>query len=223
MKQSRTAATVLAALVAAATLAGEAHASTFSFGFSGAGVNGSLTLTYGSATDARYPDAFEVTAISGTFSDVNNGLNIVNAPVGSLVAVTRDTPEVDNLLAPRDFSRFPVAAGLSEGSLSFDNLLWPAGSPQTASDYPFHGGFLDIYGLMFQVGGGRVVNVWSNGVPPGSAGPVYGVAVATSSNALDYVQGGLLVTAVPEPAVAWLLAAGLLGVMLAARRRSPGA
>jgi hypothetical protein len=202
--------------------AGAARAQSFGFSFSGSGVVGSITLTYGAATDAKYPAAREITGISGTFSDVNNGLNILNAPILSLVPITRATPEADNLLAPNDFSRFLVASGNEHGSLSYDNLLWLGGSPQTASDYPARGGFLDIYGLMFSIGGGRVVNVWSNG----TFGPDpidYGVAVATASTQLDYLDGGLAAAVVtPEPATLWLVGAGLAGVVVR-RRRARGA
>ena len=189
----------------------------FAFSFSGPGVSGDIQLTYGPATDSKYPEAFEITGITGTFTDTNNGLNIVNATIGSLVAITHDTPEPGNLLAPNDFSRFVVAAGLpavNNGVLSYDNLIWPNGSIQTASDYPAHGGFLDIYGLMFTIGGGRVVNFWSNG-ESGTGQIDYGVAVATASNALDYVAGG--VSAVPEPSAVVLLGLGLAG-MVAGRR-----
>ncbi|HET9644123.1 MAG TPA: hypothetical protein VFP68_12360 [Burkholderiaceae bacterium] len=47
-------------------------------------------------------------------------------------------PEAGNLLAPNDFSRFAVAAGLgpeNNGFLSYDNLYWTGGAPQSASDY----------------------------------------------------------------------------------------
>ncbi len=207
----------LTILVAAAAIAGEAHASSIVSNFSGPGVSGSLMLTYGTATDAKYPNAYEVTGISGTFSDSNNSLHIVNATVGSLVPITHDTPDPTNLLAPHDFSRFAVASGLpsnTHGLLTYDNLFYPGGSPPTASDYTAHGGFLDIYGLMFKIGdGGEVVDLWSNGA--GSNGVVdYGVAVATSSVALDYVVGGV---SVPEPDSFWLIGSGLLG-MLAWRR-----
>jgi hypothetical protein len=178
-----------------------------------------IELTYGLATDAKYPQAFEVTGISGMFSDTNNGLNIINTPVGPLEAIKHDTPEPTNLLAPNDFSRFAVASGLApqnNGFLTYDNLYYPGGSPPTASDYPLHGGFLDIYGLMFDIGGGRVVNFWSNGDPSGSgAGPIYGAAVATSANALDYVGG---VTLTPEPNTLGLLGAGLLAFVVSRRR-----
>ncbi len=208
---------VSAVLLVAASLPLQAAAGTFDFSFSGPGVSGTVELTYGAATDAKYPQAFEVTGVSGTFTDTNNGLNIVNATIVSLVAITRDAPEALNLLAPNDFSKFAVASGLppeNHGSLSFDNLFYPGGSPQTASDYPFFGGFLDIYGLLFNIGGGKVVNFWSNGTFGGVVN--YGVAVATHDEALDYVGG---VAAVPEPSTYALMLVGLgLGGMMVRRR-----
>ena len=211
-----------AALLLAASLPRQGNAGTYDFNFTGPGVSGSIVLTYGAGMDAKYPQALELIGISGVFSDSNNGLNIVNAPIGPLVPITHDTPEPTNLLAPADFSRFAVAGGLppeNGGFLTYTNLLWPGGSPQTASDYPFHGGFLDIYGLMFDIGGGRVVNFWSGGDFSGTgSGPIdYGFAVATHDTALDYVGGGVVVS--PEPGVSVLIGSGLLG-MLAWRRRT---
>ena len=199
---------VLATLLFAVSLPFSVNAGTTSFSFTGPGVSGSITMTYGAATDSKYPQALEVTGISGFFSDSNGGLGIVNVPIGPLVAINHATPEITNLLAPNDFSRFAVATGLSpvnNGFLTYDCLYCPGGSPQTASDYPVCGGILDIYGLMFEIGGGRVVNFWSNGA---TGGPTdYGVAVATSSNALDYVGGGVTVT--PEPGSVGLIGGGL--------------
>ena len=203
---------VLATLLVAASLPWPANASTFDFSFVGAGVSGTVELTYGVATDGKYPQAFEVTGISGTFSDSNNGLNIVNAPIGPLEPIKHDTPEPGNLLAPLDFSRFAVAAGLppqNNGFLTYDNLFWPGGSPQTASDYPPHGGFLDIYGLLFDIGGGRVVDFWSNGTGTGTGPFPYGVAVATPGTALDRV-GGVSIT--PEPGTFVMLGSGIIGL-----------
>ena len=135
------------------------------------------------------------------------------------MAIKHDTPEPTNLLAPNDFSRFAVATGLSpqsNGFLTYDNLYWPGGSPQTASDYPPHGGFVDIYGLMFDIGGGRVVDFWSNGDVTGTGNIDYGVAVATAATALDYVPGGASIT--PEPSGLALLGIGLLAVLIWRRR-----
>ena len=208
-----------ATVLLACSVAHSANAATVVLGFVGSGVNATLQLTYGPATDQKYPNAFQVTAISGTFSDTNNGLNIIDAPITSLLAVTQDSPEPTNLLAPKNFSRFAVATGLdpqSNGFLTYDNLFWPGGSPATATDYPLHGGTLDIYGLMFGIGGGRVVNIWSNGTPTGSGvGPIYGAALATSQTALDYVGG---VSAAPEPGTIALLGGGFALLMFARRR-----
>jgi hypothetical protein len=208
---------VPAALLFAASLPLHLGASTFDFSFAAPGASGAITLTYGTATDAKYSQAFEVTGISGTFSDSNNGLSIVNTPILGLIAIKHDSPEPTNLLAPNDFSRFAVATGLSpqsNGFLTYDNLYWPGGSPQTASDYPPHGGFVDIYGLMFDIGGGRVVDFWSNGDT--GTGVDYGVAVATSAMALDYVAGGGTIT--PEPSGLALIGIGLVGILIWRRR-----
>lgn len=132
-----------AAALFLASLTVQANASAFEFSFTGSGVSGTIALTYGTATDSKYPQAFEVTGISGRFSDSNNGLNLVNAPILGLVPINRATPEATNLLAPHNFSRFAVATGLppeGNGFLTYDNLYYPGGSPQTASDYPFAGG-----------------------------------------------------------------------------------
>ena len=213
---------ILSLAVAGLILAihGPAQAATTSFKFHGSGISGALVLTYGAATDAKYPEAYQVTGISGTFSDSNNGLGIVDAPVGPLVPVNHAAPEPTNLLAPDNFSKFAVASGLdpvNQGFLSYDNLVWPGGSPQTASDYPFHGGLLDIYGLMFEIGDGRIVNFWSNGIFDGGS-PDYGAAVATPAMALDYV-GGISVAPVPLPAPLALLVGGLLALVPWRRRK----
>jgi hypothetical protein len=205
-------------------LAGQAHASTMPITFSGPGVSGSLEITFGPGTDAKYPNAFEITGVSGTFSDSNNGLTIVNAPVGPLKPITHDTPESGNLLAPDDFSRFAVATGLppdSNGFVTYDNLFWPGGAPPTATDFDGAGGFLDIYGLMFGIGHGIFVDLFDNGVSPtkGINYGGYGVAVVTSETTLDYVSAGVSAST-PEPSTWAMMVLGFAGLGFAGYRKS---
>jgi len=199
-----------------------ASATTTNLAFAGNGITANLQITYGTATDSKVSEGFVITGVTGTFADANIGLS--STAIQGLVAVNFATPEPTNLLAPHDFSRFAVATGLgpeAHGFLTYDNLYYPGGSPATATDYPAAGGVFDIYGLMFSMGGGRVVDLWSNGIfgPPGSAPIEYGAAVATVDAALDYVGG---VSAVPELDEASLILCGL-GMLGLLRRRGPAA
>lgn len=210
-------------LLLMACLVGSASASTYGFSITGPGVSGTVYLTYGTATDAKYSNAYEVTGISGWFSDSNHGLNIVNAPILGLEPLNYASPTSGNLLAPHDFSKFylPSSVGLPPGhppALTYDNLFWPGGSPITATGYPLSGGFLDIYGLMFDIGNNKVVDLWSIGTPNGSGvGAIYGEAVATADGALDYQRSGL--TATPEPGTFVILGSGILGLAGIVRRK----
>lgn len=200
-----------------------AEAAVVNLDFSGPGVQAAIQLDYGPAIDTKYPDAFVVNNVTGTVTDTNNGLNIVDAPILGLIPVNFATPEPTNLLAPNAFSRFAVASGLapiSNGFLTYDNLYWPGGAPQTASDYSGQGGLLDIYGLMLDIGGGRVVNLWSNG--DFGSGADYGMAVANADVALDYVQGGVLLGDRPLSAPGGHLVLAFALIALLSRRRAAG-
>ena len=191
------------------------YGGTYGFDFVGPGVSGHVNLTYGPTTDGTYSQAYEVTGISGIFTDTNNGLNIVNAAITGLAPLNVSSPEPTNYLAPANFSKFSIAVGSAFGDFSYDNLFWPTGSVQTASDYSAHGGFLDIYGLLFTIDGGYTVNFWSNG--DSGSGVDYGVGVATSAQQYDYVSGGVAAL-VPEIDVAGMgsvlaIVTGILGLL----------
>lgn len=224
-----------AVLISTTMAAAPAYAADFSFNFNGSGVSGAVQLTYGPNPNTGSPldqspnivdptGSYIVTGITGTFSD--STLGITNAAITGIVSSNPANPTPDNKLAPASFGFYPVASGIpiagtpfSAPGFSYDNLFYPAGSPQAASDYVSHGGFVDIYGLVFTLDNGNAVNFWSNGVGP-EAGTVltYGAGVTDGTNVLDYVSG--LTASVPEPA-SWLLMIGGFGMIgLSMRRRS---
>ena len=210
--------------LAGMALVGQAHAATMPITFSGGGVSGSLTITFGTATDKLYSNALEITGVSGSFSDSNIGID--NASVTSLVPINRATPlDPENIgVAPNDFSQFAVGSGLppiSMGFITYDNLFWPGGASQTAFNYPGAGNFLDIYGLMFSIGGGAVVDLFSNGVGfgnnPGDTN-VFGVVVANADTVLDSVPNGV-VAGTPEPSTWAMMVLGFVGLGFAGYRK----
>jgi hypothetical protein len=208
--------------LAGAALAGQAQAATMPITFSGGGVSGSLVITFGAATDAKYSDAFEITGVTGTFSDSNAGIS--NAAVTGIVPVNNAIPDPTNLLAPNDFSRFAVASGLppvSNGFVTYDNLFWPGGAPATASDFDGAGGFLDIYGLAFTIDGGNLVDLFNNGVGAITGIPYggWGVVVANHDATVDYVSGGVAAST-PEPSTWAMMGLGFAGLAFAGYRRT---
>jgi hypothetical protein len=215
-----------AVALAGMALVGQAHASTMPITFSGEGVSGSLVITFGTATDAKYPTtAFEITNVSGTFTDTNNGLEIVDASVSLFPILSPPSaPESTNLLAPHDFSKFAVASGLpvmSNGFVTYDNLFWPGNAPPTASDFSGHGTFLDIYGLAFTIDGGTtVVDLFSNGLGFGPPGAVFGLAVVTSATTLDYFPNAGIAASTPEPSTWAMMVVGFAGLGFAGHRKA---
>jgi hypothetical protein len=202
-------------LAAATAVGSSASATSIALDLNGSGINASINLTYvpnpnvgilpGTAPNPVDPiGSYIVTGIGGTFSDTNIG--IFNAPISGIVPSSPSSPHSTNLLAPHSFGFYPIASGVSSPDglapgLSYDNLLYPNGSPQTATDYPFHGGLFDIYGIVFTIGGGDAVNLWSNG--DFGSGATYGVGVTDGLSLLDYASP-VAVSAAPEPGT-WLL------------------
>jgi hypothetical protein len=209
--------------LAGVALVGQAHAATMPLTFSdGAGVSGSLVITFGPATDAKYPTTgFEITGVSGTFTDTNIGIE--NAAVTSLVPINHATPldVPTNELAPDDFSHFAVANGLpaeSRGFITYDNLFWPGGAPPTASAYPGAGSVLDIYGLMFTVGADTAIDLYSSGIGFASPGLEFGAVIANHDTLLDSVSNIALST--PEPSTWAMMVLGFAGLGFAGYRKA---
>src|ERR1700733_4807110 len=153
--------------LAALAVAPAAKAEQFFFSFSGGGLSASGVLTVSPATVVGVPGAEQVTGISGTFSDSNLGVS--NVAITGLQATS--LPSGINA----DGTFVPPGSDADGFGFSYDNLLYPGGNspavcpppvfPDPEPPYPFGGGLLDIYGLLFNAGG-YSVDVWSNGVLP---------------------------------------------------------
>ena len=179
-------------------------ASNVAFSFSGGGITGSGMFTLATTAD---PTIDDITGITGTFSDPGDG---VSGPISGLVGSAYS-------------NTCPGAANFSPAGYSYDNLYYPYGSPAIcAFDYPFSGGVLDIFGVLFNVndaGTTYTVDLWSNGVLPG-AGLLYGISVAQGTTTINDGQNGNGVnissftpTAAPEPGSLFVVGVGLLGLI----------
>lgn len=163
-----------------------------------------------------------VTAASGMF----NGVAITGVrPIGAQVE-----PSAHEYV-PASLTR--LAATGSDG-VTYDNLFYSGGSPLTClwyfgtdsdgniithAKYPFAGGFLDPYGLLFTLDGGSLLNLWSNGhgIPGTGPGPLnYGVTLIMQQEDGTFAEyDGIFsgaTASVPAPGFVWLFGATLVGV-----------
>ncbi len=183
------------------------------FDLNGPGISGSGWVTFTPDTIPGDPaGANLITSLTGTFSDSNNGLSISNATIPGLVPTS---PNPGNAPFATSLSHFPASGALlppiDAGALSYSNLLYPSGAPDTCFD-GITGGYVDVFGVMFTLNDGHTVDLWSNGGGPNPS-DMYGVAVVDpTGTVVDYENGGLSLQ-VPEPASFWLLGSGLLGAL----------
>ena len=199
--------TVIIVLVCAPAL----EAGQFSFSFNGGGVTSAGTIF----TDGPGPStgSVEITNVTGTFQDTNVGINGI----------------ITGIYTPVSYSitHGSIATAFNDpNSISYDDLFYPAGdSPNVCGvGYPYTGGVFDVFGVLFNVSGGYVAALWSNGDVNGgpilyAAGDANQLGILNNPGPTNGVIGTFSVSSVPEPGFAGLTGAALAGLALMLARK----